>query len=449
LNIIVFVFKLALHSAPMSFNIDRNEEANLVPDDVRNEVETSLKLGRVLPIFHAYCARFFVDYDSHKEGGATEEDVHPEDQNSVSRKRKDGPTVLVLKSPRNKQKRGATASAGLATDDSSDASRNQAPHVGAEVIQKRNHAMSLRETTSASLPTVRRVPPASLKQAAPGAAIETTSAGPHATASPPDSDSSDAWHNKAGVEVFHNQETHAAAPLRRSSSSRKQASPGAQATLKKAPTSAVGAVEKQTNRANALLETVCITGATMSVDVATAGGICGSAAAGIPLNSSRKVEKQKNRAKALWETVCAVSKYAGESYGGDGLIPPICLTYGPRLFAECDNSPYVLSMARVTAGNYAQNLTVAVQQLANEYESAFLFKDNGKYCANEIVGDDGLGVFPHCWKFHSALTDAVCNLVNASSVMVGHDVEVTQVSSTLTKMSGLLPGGGGNQLDYS
>jgi hypothetical protein len=77
----------------------------------------------------------------------------------------------------------------------------------------------------------------------------------------------------------------------------------------------------------------------------------------------------------------------------------------------------------------------------NNYESAFFFHDRrGKLWAREKVRDDGLGAHPYCWTFDSDLTDAVCNLVNASSVMVGHDVEVTEVSSNLIKASGLKPG---------
>jgi hypothetical protein len=64
-----------LRYRPMSSKIDRNGEANLVPHTVAITVEAFLKLGRVPPIFHAYCARLFVDCDSRKKGATEDEDA--------------------------------------------------------------------------------------------------------------------------------------------------------------------------------------------------------------------------------------------------------------------------------------------------------------------------------------------------------------------------------------
>jgi hypothetical protein len=81
--------------------------------------------------------------------------------------------------------------------------------------------------------------------------------------------------------------------------------------------------------------------------------------------------------------------------------------------ADCDNSPHVLSAEPVTAGTCETGRKGALKMSADEYESAFLFKDKeGNHSANEIVGDDGgLGITA-VWTFRSPLTDAVCNLVN-------------------------------------
>jgi hypothetical protein len=327
------VLKLALPSTPMSLKRDRNEDANLVPDDVATAVKASLNLGRVPPIFHAYCARFFVDYDSRKDSftddvDAAEDEEATEDEDAIS------------------------------------------PYDQKPGSREPND----RETM---------ISPGSLDEF------------------------SKEMLKPLGLKIGGNKQV-------------------------------------LNNR---------ITGATASAGppgVAAAGGICG--AAGIPLDSSvssRKkappdvaeaIEKQKTHAMALWETVCAGRPHVEEAYGGDeGQVSPICLTYGRRLFAECDNSPHVLSAERVTRGECKKRQKGTLVSAKN-YEREFLFTDkHGTHYAKETVRDDGLGMH-HVWTFDSALSDDVCDLVNESSVMVGHDVEATQVSSNLILESGLQPG---------
>jgi hypothetical protein len=256
----------------MSSKIDRNEEANLVPRTVAITVEAFLKLGRVPPIFHAYCARFFVDYDSRRRGAAEDEDatedeyaISPDDQKLGSWKPNDRETMI-----------------------------NQ---------------VRLAECTKDELKKMLQ---------------------------------------SLGLKVGGNKQE--------------------------------------------LIDR--ITGATASA----------------PPGAVEAIEKQKTRALALWDTVCAGPPHVVAAYGGDGQVPPICLAYGPRLFAERDNSPHVLSAEPVTRGECKKGKKGTLQMSANKYESAFLYTDRrGKHCANEEVRDDGLRAHPFVWTFDSDLTDAFAN----------------------------------------
>jgi hypothetical protein len=135
------------------------------------------------------------------------------------------------------------------------------------------------------------------------------------------------------------------------------------------------------------------------------------------------IEIQKTRAMALWKTVCADL--------------PHVVAYGRCLFADCD-SPHVLSADPVTPGEPSESMQPPLQISRKNYESAFLFTDmHGKHFAKKEVRDDGLGMH-HVWTFDSDLTDAVSGLVNESSEMVGRDVEVTTVSSSLIDTIGLV-----------
>jgi hypothetical protein len=131
-------------------------------------VKASLNLGRVPPIFHAYCARLFVD--SRKKGATEDEDaISPDDQKLGGRKPIDRETTKFElnqnQPPGKRQKRtGLTSPLEVTTADSSDASRMNP-------VNPKTHSMALQETPSADPPTV-YASPASREKAPPNAAIE-------------------------------------------------------------------------------------------------------------------------------------------------------------------------------------------------------------------------------------------------------------------------------------
>jgi hypothetical protein len=231
----------------MSLERDQNEDANLVPHSVAKDVKESLDLGRVPPIFHAYCARFFVDYDSRKKDATDatddedatewdEEAISTDDQKLGSRKQNDRETMI---------------SPGSLDGCTKEELKNMQTSLGFKVGG--NNQELIDRITGA-----------------------TASAGPHGVAA------AGGICGAAGIPLNSSKKEFVDYDSRDSATKDVDASPSDQKTGRKRKvreTMKIGGLEPDR-----------ITGTTASAGpppgVVAAGGICGAAAAGIPLNSS-------------------------------------------------------------------------------------------------------------------------------------------------------------------